>query len=779
MSQAAPASQPSSQAAPAAAWRSLRLGAWLVPASVSVSLLVLYAITLAPGLLPADAGEYQLNGAVLGISHPPGFALYTLASWLAARAPWTAPATAINFLSAVLAALTLGLLSRAVHRLTASPAASALAALALGFSTTFWAQATTANIRMPAALAAAWALERLAALHTGGASQTPARLAWLALAIGLGVAHHGSLAFMLGVLGLFGLWWSRRRLQQPRALALAAAAGLLPFLSWLYFPLRGPIVGQPRLATADGFLEHVLARGFAGDMFHFASWSSLQARLAILGNILTFEFTWPVLLLAAIGLAAALWRDRPIGLATLAAAAVHVLVAITYRAPQTVEYLMPAYVLLAAWAGYALATIDRAVKAWAGPHASRRTLRGWVAAGLAAVVVLRVGGGQLAAVMPSYVARAQDQATRQYAASLLEQAPPDAVILSAWHMATPLWYLQRVEGLRPDVEVHYVFPQGHSLALNWVQEITGRLAERPVVVTNYYAAEYAGLPYRFVPLGPAWQVLAEPLLEIPPGMAGRQQFGNWTFLGYRMEPGEPWPARVQAAWQLSGAPEDISFFVHLIGPDGALHSQHDVSRAADSYLAGEVLLDRYSLPVRPDAAPGDYVLVAGAYRPDGTRLAETPLATLRLEPPGLPRLRVPDGAIPLGSDVWLADSRLRPAGPLRPGDSITVQLNFIAARPINADYVVGVSLVDEHWRWRAQSDGIPAGGAIPTLKWIAGSRIRDTHTLRVPQDAQPGKAYLSVTVYDFFTQQPLGILDPALAAAGPAVPLGTVEISAP
>ena len=125
--------------------------------------LVLYTFTLAPGLLPADSGEYQVTGAVLGVAHPPGFALYTLARWLISRAPGIPPAAAINFLSALLAAGALALLSRAVRGLTGSALAGVGAAALLGLSTTFWAQATTANIRMPAAAATLFALDRLLA----------------------------------------------------------------------------------------------------------------------------------------------------------------------------------------------------------------------------------------------------------------------------------------------------------------------------------------------------------------------------------------------------------------------------------------------------------------------------------------------------------------------------------------------------------------------------------------------------------------------------------------
>src|SRR5579859_2234031 len=159
---------------------------------VGVVFLALYVFTLSPGVLPADSGEYQVTGAVLGVAHPPGYALYTMASWLISRVPGVPPAAAINFLSALLAAGALALLCRTVQRLTGSALAGVGAAAALGLSTTFWAQATTANIRMPAAFAAAWALERLVAYRAAlSAGQTPRSqslsLSLFALAAGIGI----------------------------------------------------------------------------------------------------------------------------------------------------------------------------------------------------------------------------------------------------------------------------------------------------------------------------------------------------------------------------------------------------------------------------------------------------------------------------------------------------------------------------------------------------------------------------------------------------------------
>lgn len=784
---------------------------------LGISCLLLYTLTLSPSILPADAGEYQVVGAVLGVAHPPGFALYTLLNWLIARALFfIPPATAINFLSALFAALALVLLSRTVRALTHSGFAGVCAALVLGFSTTFWAQAVTANVRMPATLAIAFALERLVAYrsfvmlskakhpHTLPETLRFAQsdvnleahnhraLALFALALGLGVSHHGSVVFVAALLGLYALWLDPRGLL--RAGAWPLLLGLLPFLFWLYFPLRAGAFGAPpRIATLDGFLEHVLARGFQGDILQITNLKQLPDRLLVLGNILTFELTWPLLLLTAIGAVAVLWKDRPFGFVLLLALVAHTLVSISYKSPQTVEYLLPAYLLMAALMGFAFAElfsftakIAESAEEFASrqsPAASRHLPFVTRSGHLSFVIIIPLLILQFLSTFPSYRALARDTSTRDYAESVLGAAPVNAVILASWHWSTPLWYLQQVEGRRPDVEVRYVFPRTASLAQDWAGEINAALPMRPVVVTSFYEQEFDALRYRFIPLGPAWEVRAGPLVT-PPHFGFREGriFDHWAFVGYVSEspdalaPGET--LTLLTAWQTADEPVDVNFFVHLIGSDGRLYGQMDVSHPAARYVSGEILVDRYHVMPYLNTPPGKYMLTAGAYLPDGTRLAEANLTTITMTHLQLPISPLPD-AVPLGASILLTGFEIHPSGPVRPGEAVTVDLHFLATRPIVEDDAVKVDLIGPNYAWRVQSDGTPAGGAIPTLKWIAGSRIADRRVLTIPADAAPGTAQLVLAVYDSFTQQDLPILDPALAARGPTVPLGTIDIIQP
>ncbi len=296
----------------------------------------LYIFTLATDILPADNGELQLIAAQLGVAHPPGFSLYTLLAHLITRLPLpVSPAYKVNLFSVLTSVLTLVLVYLTVKRLTKQPGAAITAVTALGTATTFWAQATTANIRSLTGLFAAlmiYALVRFRDAKTTGSetrdyetrdyqtTRLKTKDYWLivfALALGSGITHHASLVFMGVVFLVFVLVVDFSFVKQPKRWLRPFLAGLLGLLPLLYFPLRagsGVRGASAGLATMDGFLNHVLALGFRGDFFHFIAPNVLWQRFQVMGNVLTFQFSPWLLLGMAIGLILMLWHDRPLAL---------------------------------------------------------------------------------------------------------------------------------------------------------------------------------------------------------------------------------------------------------------------------------------------------------------------------------------------------------------------------------------------------------------------------------------------------------------------------------
>ncbi len=650
--------------------------AWLPDTFLFLIALALYVATLAPGILPADSGEFQFVTHVLGIAHPPGYPLYTLLGKLFTLLPFGDVAYRVNLLSAVVAALALVGVRRAALLATRSQWLSWIAAAALGVTPTFWAQATTANIRALTTFFTAW---QLCFLLQYGEERSQQALVGFALAFGFGIGHHGSLAFLaipyaLYLLAVDPSLWRRWRFWGKPLLAFAASLLVL-----LYLPVRSlmgaPFDAQP-IRSVSAFLDHVLARGFGGDMFAFIAPDVLRDRLPVLGNILAFQFGYPLLAVALLGFVALLWRQRPLWLLIGGVFLVNAFVAITYRAPQTVEYLLPAYVALALLisAGAALFWL------WRRP----------VVSAVAVALTLWWGADNLRQHYPSFVALHGDKSARDQAVNLLQAAPPDALILANWHYVTPLWYLQYVEGLRPDVRVDYVYPEGATPnAEVWQRRINEALPARPVIVTCYYR-EFEALPYRFLPFYGAQQVVSRPLQALPAGMRPLDVVfeDKIRLLGYDLAAGELTAGGglvVRIAWQpTQPLQRDYSFFVHLVNPtDGVPLGQGDKTHAATRYQVGEVLIDEYRMPLLPTAAAGRYTLLTGVYItfPEG----------------GWQRLPSSAG----GDAVTLGDIIVQPPTQ-SPVTTHPMQVSFVnGLRCIGADYDTSVSDTTRlylHWR---------------------------------------------------------------------------------
>ncbi|MBN1976754.1 MAG: DUF2723 domain-containing protein [Anaerolineae bacterium] len=597
--------------------------------------LILYTATLMADLLPADAGEFQRVAAAAGLAHPPGYPLYTILGWLFTRLPLgPSPAWRVNLFSAITAAATVALVFQTGRRMTNTIRGGLAAALTLGSATTFWATGTQASIRPLTAFFTALCVHALVeykAQTTNSKPQIAHRyLTLFALSLSLGFTHHyASMAFPAIIFAAYLILADPAILRQPRRWLKPSAAFALGLLLLLYLPLRGP--PDLNLTTPAGFLHYFLGLGFGGDMFAV----SLLDRLVIFPTLLHFQFNIVLLLAAALGALLLLWRDRKLALLLLGSFILHAIIVLTYRAPQTVEYMMPAYVPLALLAAVPFKAISNLQ--------SRKSASLQVCKFAILVITLIAGVANLVVHLPSYVTLSQSHDARTYAETLLRDAPADAVVLSNWHWFTPMRYLQEVEGLRPDVRVEYVYPEGRSLAQNWVDAIEATIRERPVVVTNHYA-EYSQLGYRFEPLGQAFLARTTPNFDPPAGLTpidvtlGSQV----TLLGYRLETDETEPSRplvLTLAWSPVATPQsDLSLFAQLIGADGLRWSStQDPSHPAGSLAAGEVVVERFVIHPWLHAPPGDYTLTVGAYTPDGRLIAEDEgdaarLTTVRVRP---------------------------------------------------------------------------------------------------------------------------------------------------
>ena len=102
-------------------------------------------------------------------------------------------------------------------------------------------------------------------------------------------------------------------------------------------------------------------------------------------------------------------------------------------------------------------------------------------------------------------------------------------------------------------------------------------------------------------------------------------------------------------------------------------------------------------------------------------------------------------------------------------------MRLLGLRPIVRDYVVSLG-VQAAGSPILNSDGVPALGAIPTFKWVRGSRVTDVHLLDIPAQAS-GEVELTLGLYDAFTMGPLSPMDERIARLGRAgAPLRRIPV---
>ncbi|HYE79274.1 MAG TPA: DUF2723 domain-containing protein, partial [bacterium] len=181
--------------------------------------LLVYLLGACPVVYVGDAGDFVTASWTLGISHPPGYPLYTLLGWLFTHLPipgGEAPAAfRMNLMSGVFGAITSYLAYLLLARTTGVPLLALLGALAVTFSRALWTQATITEVYTLNTCFILWQWWLTVRYAEEG---RPRRLwIWLLVAMGLSLAHHYSILmffpFMFWyVVALTGALWPGDRM---------------------------------------------------------------------------------------------------------------------------------------------------------------------------------------------------------------------------------------------------------------------------------------------------------------------------------------------------------------------------------------------------------------------------------------------------------------------------------------------------------------------------------------------------------------------------------------
>ncbi|HEX6290967.1 MAG TPA: DUF2723 domain-containing protein [Herpetosiphonaceae bacterium] len=548
--------------------------------------LLLYVATLLPGIGSQDTPEFQRVAPTLGVAHPTGYPLYTLLGWLWTRLPLGGtPAWRMNLLSAVLAALAVGVLyacSRAMdHRRTLGVAI----ALSLAATFTFWSQATITEVYALATLLQVALIWALLCWRSGDAPL------WLVgLLLGLGLAHHRLITLMVPGMLLFVLLSRRLGL---REVAAALAAILAPCLLYLYLPLRAPAW----VDRSDFLWEYATARSWAGTLLNFAHLREEgSARLLYLVRY----FIWPQFLpvgalLALIGGLRLIRRDRALAALLISTYGFVFIFCAAYYVNDVEIFLLPAHVIAALLLGEGSMAVVSRLPRWAGTAVSTCLL--------ALPVVLVSRNVQPIRSMNT------DSAEVIVREIMAQPLPTSAVVIVDWSYFEGLRYLQDVEGQRRDLELilSFNYDEHHQI-------IHDRIAQGRSV---FLLRPWPNLGIDQWPQGMLWKVGDTP----PTGQVATAATIQWSegikLTEYVLMPGPYQPGQIvplKLTWEINGRPRQrYTLFVHLVAADGSKWGQQDADAPTDQWQPGEQHSELYGPVLSPHVPPGRYQIVIGWY----------------------------------------------------------------------------------------------------------------------------------------------------------------------
>lgn len=472
-----------------------------IGAGLGLAFLILYLTTLCPGVFWYDSAEYATAAAVLGIPHPPGYPLYTLIGHVFTWLPLE-PATAVNLMSAVFAALAVGLSYGLLRELGAGRLGAAVGAATLGASRLFWSQAVIAEVYTPnaaALVAVTWLLVRGHAQKRDRLIVAAALLAGLSLGLHLSIATCG-IGFAVIVASArcdnLAEVASRHMLAARARLAgLCAAAAFAGSLIFLYLPLRARM--KPALNFGDPsnwerFIWHITGG-------EYKKWFGVDnaERAADLAGVFYEQLLIGGLLLAAIGAVAVARRRGIVAVALLAMVLGNVVYFFDYRVHDFEVFFIPTLVVLCWLVGMGADEALRVVRARV--RAERRGLIAAVSVILALVPLALIPANYAAVDLSGF-----DDAER-YAEALIETLPENAVIIN--FTSPPEWkvdavfgfYYQKVKRARLDVKVTKRAPSA---------QVVVQLLREGTPVYLYHPVAPAVRLFEVVPEGPLYRIVA-------------------------------------------------------------------------------------------------------------------------------------------------------------------------------------------------------------------------------------------------------------------------------
>ncbi|MFO7662890.1 MAG: DUF2723 domain-containing protein [Chloroflexota bacterium] len=597
-------------------WRSLG------PLFIALLLFPVYLLTMSHAVGEADTFEFQVVAPSLGIAHPTGYPLYLLFGKLFSFFPVGTVAWRVNLASVVYAVAAACAVYLTAYRILRRPLPSLVGAVALGLAPIFWSQAIIAEVYTLHALIVAIALrlmiqilnEQQKKVDASRSTVVDNRKVFIALAfvLGLGLTNHLTTLFLLPPAAItFAVYagdtirtYRRSAVSGPRSLlwllTLMFLAFLAPLLLYAYLPIRWQAVNDEPMGFVR-FVDWVVGGRFQGAL-QWGAWRSDPTRAAIVERLLLDAWGWIYLILAAIGLVALFKRFTSAALVLLITAAGFTFYALNYYVPDLAVFMIPTHIVIAVWvavgAGAIVSLLATRFQGELSTYPSLLTL-----VFILAILPAFIRAGDLWATLD----QSSHDGGETWARGVLSQPlVGGAAILADSDKIAPLYYLQQIEGLRPDLAI-MVLPDEPT----YRAELDARTAAGQTVYLARFLPGLEGV-YHLRSAGPLVEVGTEAITDLPDSLVSSEMtVGPLRLLGYRVDPEsnfDPSSTMLSLYWVLERPLNSGDALPVLnvrwsgsVQEEIVITNQHPVSNyyPLNAWKPGEIVVDTYILPI-PD-----------------------------------------------------------------------------------------------------------------------------------------------------------------------------------
>lgn len=420
---------------------------WFVP-------LIVYLWTLSPTVsFGGDCGDFITGSALMALVHPSGYPLHLLlAKLLTIVLPIGDISFRVNLLSALFGAAACAVAYGIVVSLTRSTLVALITALSLGFSYVFWSQAVIAEVYTGSVFFTLLPLLLLIKLHR---TKDRRYLCGLGLALGCGACHHLSTLMLAPASAASVLMLAIKLRMRIADLLVALIFLILPLSLYAYIPLRANRAtihrywqnehGFPHPGKSlSGFKFYVTGQMYRTKMMAIP-FRRLPERLSLWANV-GFAQMWLIFALAISGWVALPFLSFPSFVSFAIGLLIQLLFYLRYDVPDIVYFYLPSWAIWGCVGGIGAGCIWDAI-------AGMRHRYGRVLLSIYAALLIGTGLSQAVIAYPMASMRG-NRIAREMAEDILKNLPTNAKLLvMSDDLLFAIWVVQRVEGMRTDVEV--------------------------------------------------------------------------------------------------------------------------------------------------------------------------------------------------------------------------------------------------------------------------------------------------------------------------------------